>query len=755
MAQSIFYSLSSWLAHAHPGAGSGREIRMAGTVKRWGCGSPEFSTQYENIDMSSRNESRAPSIMAIVAIVACTLLIMEAAPRRGLAAQDPPEGRFNPVTGRPATRPSFVRRSTKQGILDLEDAIARAELVIVVRVVDLTETKIVHGGKTEVLTQQFRFEPVRTLNGIFARDALLLTGQDLGIHQFAARAERLDRGQMLLLLLGRQGPGYFNCNTAESLEQSIPRLHDNADPLLPAVEALIAVSQERDRATKVTTLLAALRQAKDRDAVPLLISLRRRAVLAAQTPDSAAIVSRFLSDAPPEVREVAARTLASLLGSDYLQQGELRDRAVQAIVAALDASGSDVGLRVAAFDALGAAGEAARRAEPALAWLRADRAGATFAEHAARLRAIARSGRVDQGEAVAAFLDQLPLDAPDGVQLAAGRALVALDPRGAAGRLTNRLATKSDAGLEIASEIALIGELTREVAAPALLEAFPRVEGHAERLAFATACVKVADPGLVGALGALLDPRYHDVRWQATEALMRIDTDEAASVLWPHLSQEADLLRKLQLAGFLGRHGFRGGYPYAIEHMSAPQLLDAAVEALAAIRDPKAVPELRKIWENSNDVGWNAAAIRALGRLGQADIAPRLLELARDRRSPLVVPALIALGDLQEARALPIVLDGLGSRNDEVVVAAVRAARKLLAAPEARSDEVRDRLAALAADTEASEAVRAEALEALVSLNDPRLSTTLVAAARDGGLEGSQLMQRIEELLAERKERLN
>ncbi len=102
---------------------------------------------------------------------------------------------------------------------------------------------------------------------------------------------------MLLLLLGRQGPGYFNCNTAGSLEQSIPRLRDQADPLLAAVEALIAVEPAARPQAKVATLLAALRKAKGRDAVPLLISLRRRAVLAAQTPDSAEIVSRFLGDA--------------------------------------------------------------------------------------------------------------------------------------------------------------------------------------------------------------------------------------------------------------------------------------------------------------------------------------------------------------------------------------------------------------------------------------------------------------------------
>ena len=119
-----------------------------------------------------------------------------------------------------------------------------------------------------------------------SRGTVLLTGQDLGIYQFAEGADRLEPGQMLLLLLGRQGPGYVNCNTAESLGQSIPRLSGQHDPLLLAVEALIGVTQKkkRDRVAKVATLLAALRKGKDRDALPLLISLRRRSLIAAQTP---------------------------------------------------------------------------------------------------------------------------------------------------------------------------------------------------------------------------------------------------------------------------------------------------------------------------------------------------------------------------------------------------------------------------------------------------------------------------------------
>ncbi|SIO28447.1 HEAT repeat-containing protein [Singulisphaera sp. GP187] len=432
----------------------------------------------------------------------------------------------------------------------------------------------------------------------------------------------------------------------------------------------------------------------------------------------------------------------------------MREQAVKSIVAALDTAGPDLSVRVALFHALGAAGESARRVEPALEWLRADRPAATFAELGARLRAIGRSGRADQRDAMGTFLDQLPLDAPAEIQAAAGQALGVLAPQEAARRLLKRLISQSDAGLGMSSELTLLGELPRDVAAPALVEASARIENQGERLAFATACVKVADPRLGPALGGLLDPRFGNVRWQASEALRRIDTNDAASLLSPHLGEEADLHRKLVMAEFLGRHGFRGGYPYAIEHMSAPELQDAAVEALAAIQEPKAVPELRKIWESSHDLAWNAAAIRALGRLGQADIAPRLLELAGDRRNPLVAPALIALGDLQIGKALPLVLDSLGSRNDEVVIAAARAAGKLLAGPAAKSDEIRDRLAALVADPDASQPVRGAALESLVALNDSRLESALAVAARDGALEGSVLMPRLEELLAAHKVKL-
>jgi HEAT repeat protein len=162
------------------------------------------------------------------------------------------------------------------------------------------------------------------------------------------------------------------------------------------------------------------------------------------------------------------------------------------------------------------------------------------------------------------------------------------------------------------------------------------------------------------------------------------------------------------------------------------------------------VPELRRIWQTSNDLAWNAAAIRALARLGQAGLTPRLLELARVPGDPLAPSALVGLGYLGSPEALPIVQEAIGSRSEALVVAATAAAARLLARPELKSEPIRDRLAALLADADAPASVRTAALEALIALKDPRLVPTLSAVARDANLEGTPLLTQVEHELARR-----
>jgi len=254
-------------------------------------------------------------------------------------------------------------------------------------------------------------------------------------------------------------------------------------------------------------------------------------------------------------------------------------------------------------------------------------------------------------------------------------------------------------------------------------------------------------------LAPMLVPTHQDIWWYAVDALIKIDTDTAAKALQPHLLQETNLRRKLEIAEFLGRHGIRDGYPYAIEHMSEPYLREQAISALAAIREPRAAGELRKIFETSDDIAWNSAAIRALGALGASDFAPQFLEMARNTGNPLGPSALIALGDLHEAKALEISRAGFASRNPERLAASAPAGN-LVSLPGVSAGDVRDQLATLLADRGAWQPARLAALNSLLGLNDPRLDGALALAVRDAGLESSDLLNKIEEQLGKRKVRL-
>ena len=236
--------------------------------------------------------------------------------------------------------------------------------------------------------------------------------------------------------------------------------------------------------------------------------------------------------------------------------------------------------------------------------------------------------------------------------------------------------------------------------------------------------------------------------------MLSIGSPAAARALQPHLAQEQNLHRKLRIAELLGRHGMRDGYPYAIEHASEPYLTDQAVAALVAMRDPRAADEAKKILETSNDPTWNRAAIRILGALGAKEFAPKFTALTADWKNPLAPSALIALADFGDPAALAKTNEALAARSDTIVIAAAAAARRLLARPDFPAADTRDQLAALLADSSASEQARRAALDTLLALADPRLDRALITAASDANLERTDLLAHLERLLRDRKIKL-
>jgi HEAT repeat protein len=638
--------------------------------------------------------------------------------------------------------------------LDLEGAIAQSDLIVVARVADVSETAIMHGGKGEAVLRQFAFEPVRTLKGVFARKELSLTANDLGGWRYSNALNEIEKGQLRLLLLTRTGPGYANRNEADSFAHAAPVLTSETDPLIAATSVLISVTQQHDRARRVEQALAGLGDAKGAAVVVLLKSVAMRALLASQTPGAVDTIVARLNDPSPAVREEAAITLRSLLDADYFVHQSPREKATRGAISALGRDDRDVAARVAAIRLLGVAVDSPTDRNAAR-WYDVATTSDTFAETAARLRTAAELKLSTQRDAVRNAFLTMPLDASYETEYAAGLALIALAPDIAPRELRRRYDRTREAGLNAQAEIALVGELPAQSAVTILADVAKTVRDQADRTAVMMTAQRIAERDanaqLTPIVASMLDERLPDLRWRATNVLMKIDTDEAARALQPHLKQEPELLRKLQMAEFLGRHGLRDGYPYALEHMSEPGLQEQAVLALAAIRDPASIETLRNVLASSNDERWNGAALRALGALGDRDIIPRCLELARDLQHPLAPAALIALGDLGEPGALDSVRAALASRNERVLAAGVRAAGKLSPLPNVAADDLRARIAAVLADASAPIEARRFALDALLARDDSQINDALSAAIVDAGLEGSKLLSQIEELAGSRK----
>src|SRR3989441_8282731 len=288
--------------------------------------------------------------------------------------------------------------------LDLESALADSGLVLVGRVTDVSETKLGVGGKGERSLLQYKFEPVLVLKGVFSRESLLLTSDDLGTQQFTDAAP-IEPGQLRLLVLGRSFAGYAMRREAPSLDQAIPLLRDPNDELLATVKVLLAVNHSSDRAKKVALLLDGLRKQKGAPAIPLLVAVQRRSLLAAQPSGVVGSIAPHLSDPSPAVREQAAKTLYSLFKADYLDQPKIREAAVNALAASIARPDSSFAPRVAAFEALGAAGPQALENKAVKAQLELD-PPPTFAEQGARLRAIGDLKVPGQSGAVLTLLKQ-------------------------------------------------------------------------------------------------------------------------------------------------------------------------------------------------------------------------------------------------------------------------------------------------------------------------------------------------------------
>ncbi len=645
----------------------------------------------------------------------------------------------------------------------LEEAARGANLIMAAQIIEAREVKSNFAGKSfRVTNHEYRLKPAGILKGIFARSEMTLSDSDLDV-----RSEALKQGSFVLLFLGRSEMGYRNSNgngNFESTQQSIPPLSGMDDPLLDCAKVFLAVNAETDRARRVDLLLAGLRHAEGSGAVALLQAIRPRALFAAQNPETGPVISPFLTSKSPAVREAAAKTLGDILHADYAGDSQLHSTAAETLVSALRLKSTNIPARSAEYHAIAELGRPGHDDKNIRAILLEDIVGESIEEQDARLEAI---GALRLEEAAAHEMGRyrsLPLDASSASEQVVATTAAALNGSQLSDSIQRRSDAKLEAGLSIEPELRAAASLAPESGIPLLLNLWHSPLNASERETFASLSRKICvddhhpDPRFVAPLETMLAPS-DEGRQESISALRAIDTDEAAAALKPHLVEENNLGVKLAMAQTLGKHGMTDGYPYAMEHLSEPWLLDAAISALAAIQGKDAAPDarlqLKTILETSNDTGWNSAAIRALGGLGAADMTPKFLAFASDPRSPLAIPALIALADLGRPEVLDLVVEDLNSRNDKIVRAAADAALRLAHGKQAIADKrLTAGIAALLSDSQAETESRELAMNALLTWNDPGVNDILKKVVREANLEGSEFMKRVERLLSERKVKL-
>jgi HEAT repeat protein len=671
---------------------------------------------------------------------------------------------------------------------EMEQRVGQSQLVLVVRVSNVSALTVVHGAKVNTTYREYRFQPVRRLKGVFTRDELPMSSSDLGLTESdGSQAPPIQQGELRLLLLTRTPQGGLACTGYQpgmsmNLDQLIPKLTGADDPIVTMAGALVRVTESPSRKERTELLLRQLDESAGPATVPLLKSLGARAVWAAQMPAAAGPLARLAESESPSIRTAAVQTLgrvlaAGSLGDDSKALGECAD----ALKRLLDADDVETEARAAALTAIGHLGDYARR-QPWTTRVLAEHVDQprTHAEFYAATAALAELNDVASSARVLAALERLPLDELATREQTLVTAAVRLAGDKVAPALLRRLEQKLIGEHYAPVEIAYLGQLKHRAATPALLRAAavssPYRQGneagantavlpgltaysgwdafHQQQFAVVYAFEQLREPRAVPVLGVWLSGSNTNqyLRSRALDALAAIDNDEAVAAVRLRFKAEPDLGLKMRMAAMLGRHGIADGYALAIEHVADPGLTPQAAAALGAIRDPRTRDELWRILDTSHDRQWNAAALHGLVAVGDERVKDRLLEILGDVRHPLLAEAVVAAGTLGDTDSLPLIAMLVGSRNQQVAQASLRAVARLatrerIGDDAARRAALRDAVTAVLAllgDPDADQNLRLAALNTARQLADDRIRPAFRALADRAELEGSQILPRLE-----------
>ena len=277
-------------------------------------------------------------------------------------------------------------------------------------------------------------------------------------------------------------------------------------------------------------------------------------------------------------------------------------------------------------------------------------------------RSAARAlGELGDARAVDPLIDALGFHS--GISDAAADALVAIG-RASVDALIAQLDDDSEASYLVGPVLARIG---------------PEGLGPPQQVAYYVVTAKVDDAVALGSVAT--EPLI--------EALAYSD-DAFRSTAVTALEQIGDARAAGPLAALLRDRN--SSVPVAAVHDALVKIGPPAVEPLlAALRNPERSPY--------GPASYDRRIIETLVRIGDTRAVEPLMALVRDRHYQLGLGAVMALGQLGDARAVPILIDALGgwslgaSAQDALVSIGPPAANALIAALESEDNSMRERAA--------------------------------------------------------------
>lgn len=248
------------------------------------------------------------------------------------------------------------------------------------------------------------------------------------------------------------------------------------------------------------------------------------------------------------------------------------------------------------------------------------------------------------------------------------------------------LSESQDYDLKKASAFAL-GEMRFAGSAASLIEAM-EFDDEELQLIILNALSKIGDPASAPALLEACRDASLKVKITACGFLCKLGVAQGFEYIKRALAHNSDEVKKEALA-------VARDYPHEMflaplheilvgEHPA--EILIACIEALAKINDTSVVDDIVKHIENEGHPGVRAAAVKALGELGElckllaGDITPYVKKVSGRLKDPdetVVINAALALGELKIPEVIPDLLDIIDSPSEKVRSAVVTAVRSL------------------------------------------------------------------------------